>query len=59
MTRWPDGRGAIALGGDSAWGDWVSMPHGEDMLALDDDEIYYGEDGIEYADRMEAIARTA
>lgn len=22
MSRWPDGRGAVAFGGDSAWGDW-------------------------------------
>jgi hypothetical protein len=31
MTRWPSGRGAVAWGGDSSWGDWLN-----DILTLDD-----------------------
>lgn len=36
MTRWPNGRGAVAYGGDSQWGDWESH-NGHNYLHLDDD----------------------
>ena len=45
MTRWPDGRGAVAFGGDSQWGEWFgnilvldeSDPEGN-ILVLDEGE---------------------
>ncbi len=45
MTRWPNGRGAVAFGAQSDWGDW----HG-DILTLDTrdndgDIIQYSEAG--------------
>ena len=51
MSRWPDGRGAIATGGDSAWGDWIPVPSADgrgglvETLALDAGGYYdeYGQ----------------
>ncbi len=45
MTRWPNGRGAVDFGGDSAWGDWKG-----ELLLLDErdeneQDVYYDEDG--------------
>lgn len=35
MSEWPSGRGAIALGADSAWGDWEG-----DVLTTEDGARY-------------------
>lgn len=42
MTVWPNGRGAIARGGDSIWGDWDDTAK---VLVCDADEGVYDEDG--------------
>ena len=44
MTAWPDGRGALCLGGDSAWGDWDAELT---TLYTDPDGIPYDSEGIE------------
>lgn len=46
MTRWPNGRGAVAFGGDSHWGDWETGCNGEPVLVLEDGTTY-DEDGAE------------
>ena len=35
MTVWPNGRAAIMLGGNSAWGDWI-----DGQMLTDDGELY-------------------
>ena len=42
MTRWPNDRGAVTWGADSAWGEWW-----DDVLILDDGESKVDEDGNE------------
>lgn len=64
MTRWPNGRGAICLGGDSDWGDW-----GDDVLTLDnpseDGSVRYDEHGerrytaVDLEDANDAMAEAA
>ena len=44
MTRWPSGRGAVAHGGDSLWGDW----HGDRLLVDCEPDIYFDADGHEH-----------
>ena len=45
MSRFPSGRGSIAMGGDSAWGEWIE----DGTLLLDDTDdghsIRYAENG--------------
>lgn len=36
MSEWPSGRGAVALGADSQWGDWSA----DDLLHCDDGSVY-------------------
>ena len=54
MSRWPNGRGAVSLGGDSLWGDWLTVSEadaqlawlkGETVLQLDGDRRWVTEDG--------------
>lgn len=52
MTVWPNGRAAIALGGDSIWGDWVPTHESdwpEDRLLPDNaPDIWYDDNGVEH-----------
>lgn len=47
MTRWPNGRGAVAFGGDSEWGDWTRSPKvpANEMVLLTDDGYAYNDAG--------------